>query len=198
MKVIGVINNYDVERGDKTVFPDCFLLADSSLLKDGKPFFVPPFDNDFRMYPSLVVKINRLGKYIHTRFAHRYYDSVALGLNIRAVGNLTELRNAGLPWTSAIAFDATAVMSNFISIQDIDLNEFGFTISKNDQIMCEWNVKKLFMDIDTLISQISKRMTLKIGDLIYVGFSENGFEIDIDDHISGVVNDEELLNFKIK
>lgn len=187
-----------MERGDKTVFPDCFLLADSSLLKDGKPFFVPPFDNDFRMYPSLVVKINRLGKYIHTRFAHRYYDSVALGLNIRAVGNLTELRNAGLPWTSAIAFDATAVMSNFISIQDIDLNEFGFTISKNDQIMCEWNVKKLFMDIDTLISQISKRMTLKIGDLIYVGFSENGFEIDIDDHISGVVNDEELLNFKIK
>lgn len=198
MKVIGVINNYDVERGDKTVFPDCFLLADSSLLKDGKPFFVPPFDNDFRMYPSLVVKINRLGKYIHTRFAHRYYDSVALGLNIRAVDNLTELRNAGLPWTSAIAFDATAVMSNFISIQDIDLNEFGFTISKNDLIMCEWNVKKLFMDIDTLISQISKRMTLKIGDLIYVGFSENGFEIDIDDHISGVVNDEELLNFKIK
>lgn len=196
MKIIGINNNYETE--EKT--PALFLMADSSLLKDGKPFFLPSFDNDFKMYPSIVIKICRLGKNISKRFASRYYDAYTFGINVRAEQMLSMLKSQQLPWDSAVAFDSSAIMGDF---KDIDSQEElfdkSFEVRQNEDIVAKWSFNQLSHDIDALIESISSRFTLKIGDLIYIGFPADGFKFNINDTIT--VSDSEgdsLLNFKIK
>ena len=187
MKIIGINNNYGTT--EKT--PALFLMADSSLLKDGKPFFLPSFDNDFRMYPSIVIKICRLGKNIAKRFASRYYDAYTFGINVRA---------EQLPWASAVAFDSSAIMGDFKDFtSQEELFDKSFDIRQNEEIVATWSFNHLSNDIDALIESISNRFTLKIGDLIYIGFPADGFKCNINDTIT--VSDREgntLLNFKIK
>lgn len=196
MKIIGINNNYQNEENRF----DIFLMADSSLLKDGKPFFIPAFDNNFKMYPSLVIKICRLGKNIAKRFAHRYYDAYGFGLNVRAESLLNSLREENLPWSAAVAFDSSAIMGEFKEITpDTDLNNLKFEIRKNDVVVAEWDTSQLSQEIDAIIESISRQFTLKIGDLIYVGFSDEGFECDINDSISATdTTGESFLNFKVK
>ena len=196
MKIIGINNNYETE--EKT--PALFLMADSSLLKDGKPFFLPSFDNDFKMYPSIVIKICRLGKNISKRFASRYYDAYTFGINVRAEQMLSMLKSQQLPWDSAVAFDSSAIMGDF---KDIDSQEElfdkSFDVRQNENVVATWNFNQLSFDIDALIESISSRFTLKIGDLIYIGFPADGFKFNINDTIT--VSDSEgdsLLNFIIK
>lgn len=198
MKVIGIVNNYDIDNSGIKSFPDMFLLADSSLLKDGKPFFLPDFDSEFKVYPSLVVRVNRLGKNIAPRFANRYYDAVTIGLNVRAESKLKEMVQNKIPWASAVAFDGSAIMGEFESKENIDFRNLKFEICKNDKEIYVWEYAKLLTNIDELISQISKRFTLKIGDYIYIGLSGDGFDIKIDDVIIGKICEKEMLNFKIK
>ena len=57
--------------------PVIFTKADSSLLKDKKPFFIPDDLGQIDYETELVVRICRLGKSIPQRFAHRYYDAVS-------------------------------------------------------------------------------------------------------------------------
>ena len=196
MKIIGINNNYETE--EKT--PALFLMADSSLLKDGKPFFLPSFDNDFKMYPSIVIKICRLGKNISKRFASRYYDAYTFGVNVRAEQMLSMLKSQQLPWDSAVAFDSSAIMGDFKDINSQEeLFDKSFEVRQNEDIVAKWSFNQLSHDIDALIESISSRFTLKIGDLIYIGFPADGFKFNINDTIT--VSDSEgdsLLNFIIK
>ncbi len=198
MKVIGVLNNYESKGNAELAFPNIFLLADSSLLKDGKPFFLPAFDAEFKMYASLIVRVNRLGKNIAERFAHRYYDAVAIGLNVRAEDNLSQQRERELPWSSSVAFDGSAIMGDFVDKEILDIEKLKFIISKNEKVIFEWDYTKLIKNIDTIISEISARFTLKIGDYIYIGMPDEGFPIEINDQILGSIDDKVLLKFKIK
>lgn len=195
MKIIGITNNYSAS-GDTP--RNYFLMADSSLLKDGKPFFVPDFDTDFKMYPSLVIRICRLGKNIASRFAHRYYDAISIGLNVRAENEFKRLSSQGLAWTSAIAFDASTILGDFFDIENLNCDELNFQIKKNDIEISQWNYSALNAGIDTIIAEISSRFTLKIGDYIYIGIKNEGFEININDHIEAFLKDKLTLSFNVK
>lgn len=194
MKIIGILNNYQTENADRAIF----LMADSSLLKDGKPFFLPDFDDDFRIYPSLVVRICRLGKNISSRFASRYYDAFTIGLNVRAEKTLRRLVSEGLPWAEAVSFDSSAILGDFISAESTGQDNIKFSIEINGHILCQWSADELNVGIDRIIEEISSRFTLKIGDLIYIGFTGEGCKISIDDHIEGVMNGNNVLKFNIK
>lgn len=196
MKILGIVNNY----GECTEHRQALLMADSSLLKDSKPFFLPAFDQEFRMYPSLVIRVCRLGKNIARRFAHRYYDAYALGLNVRAVNMLQSLQNEHLPWAEAVAFDSSAIMGDFETIESAEqLTDLSFEVRQNDTVVATWDISRLATDIDTLIEDISRRFTLKIGDFIYIGFAPEGIVCHIDDAISATDSrDKARLNFKIK
>lgn len=195
MKIIGITNNYSA-LGDSP--RNYFLMADSSLLKDGKPFFVPDFDTDFKMYPSLVIRICRLGKNIAPRFAHRYYDAVSIGLNVRAENEFKRLSSQGLAWTSAVAFDASTILGDFFNIENLNHDEMNFQIKKNNIQISHWNYSALNADIDTIIAEISSRFTLKIGDYIFIGIKNEGFEININDHIEAFLKDKLALSFNVK
>ena len=89
--------------------PTIFMKSDSSLLKDGKPFFIPDFSSEIHYETEIVVKIDRLGKNIAERFAHRYYNEVTVGIDFTARDLQNKLRAQGLPWEISKAFDNSAV-----------------------------------------------------------------------------------------
>lgn len=195
MKIIGIINNYGTSEDNHSIY----LMADSSLLKDGKPFFLPDFDAHFCMYPSLVIKMCRLGKNISKRFAHRYYNEYAVGIGVRAQLLLSKLNTKSMPWAEAVAFDSSAIMGEFQHIDNPEeLNNFEFTVWQNDTPVSDWKISELQIDIDSMIEYISQRFTIKIGDMIYLGFPNDGFECHIDDKIMAKAGDKTLLDFKVK
>lgn len=194
MKVIGIKGNYN---NCQESTPSVFLMADSSLLKDGKPLFLPDFADEFIAYPSLVIRINRLGKNIAKRFASRYYDAVTVGLCIEAKGISS---SAKLACENSLlnAFDSAAVLGDFIPVENINDNRtFSVTTSNNESFSI--SIDSLSLDIDSLIEELSKYYTFKIGDILYTGYNPKfGFKLNINDTITGTLGNNELLHFKVK
>ena len=193
MKIISVINNYDLKDPTETA---TIYLPDSALLNSGKPLFLPEFDSDFRLYPSIAIKLSRLGKAISPRFAHRYVESAAIGLNTRAHNIESKIRAEGLPWGECAVFDGAAVTGEFFDI-DID-NPPAFSIYVNGERIIEWDPDMMKENIAETIHRISIRNTLKIGDLIFPALTQVGIPINMNDQITGHINNKELLKFNIK
>lgn len=194
MKVIGIKGNYNA-----TEKPQVYLMADSSLLKDGKPLFLPDFAHEFMAYPALVVRINRLGKNIAKRFASRYYDAVTVGLCVEAQGFSNSAKIAD---TASIvnAFDGAAILGDFTPIENFDLTaKHIISINNAYEVNLELNTSEMALDIDSLIEELSKYYTFKIGDILFTGYKpELGIKLSINDTITGKLDDTELLHFKIK
>lgn len=178
MKIFGVTNNYlsSSPAHLPTDSPDYFLIPDSSLLKSGKPFFIPDENDSFRAMPSLAVKICRLGKGISPKFAGRYYNEFASGALFFASKKLEILRLSGKPLTPALAFDYNAPLSSFFPKDELQDN-FNFTISVSEGETAIWELSGLIKPIDSVISIISKNNTLKTGDIIFVGFPDYSIEL---------------------
>ena len=99
--------------------PAVDILPDSALQKSGKPFFVPDFADRFICRTATAVQINRLGKNIGERFAHRYYDEIGLCLSIEAPELLDRLRQTGAPWALATAFDGSVITGNVFPKEEV-------------------------------------------------------------------------------
>ena len=199
MKIIGITNNYENHTGN-TTSPAAYIIPDSAILKDSKPFFIPDFSERFIFYPSLVVRINRLGKNISRNFAHRYYDAVTLGITIHAEDINESFLSSGLPNSIANAFDGSAVLGEFHEIDKLGkINDLKLITRINGDKVSEFNTERLILNTDTLIEYLSKYFTLKIGDLIYTGYPQESKQaITFNQHITASINDMEVLNFKTK
>ena len=196
MKVIGIKGNYKCDNAQQ---PQVYLMADSSLLKDGKPLFLPDFAEEFVAHPALVVRINRLGKNIAKRFASRYYDAVTVGLCVEACGFRNLQKLAG---THSVvnAFDGAAILGDFIEMEHIDdINNLSFSITQNESEVATINSHDLLNDVDSLIEELSKYFTFKIGDILFTGYREDiSIKLNINDLISSRMGDNTPLHFKVK
>ena len=204
MKIICIGRNYvahakelNNEVPDEPVF---FMKPDSALLRNNDPFYLPGWTNDVHHEIELVVKIKRLGKNIGKRFAHRYYDEIGLGIDFTARDIQQKLKEKGLPWEKAKAFDQSAVLGNtFIDIKEFpDLKNISFRLLKNGNIVQEGNSSLMIFDFDEIISQISRYITLKIGDLIYTGTPAGVGAVGIGDRLEGFLEERKLFDFEIK
>lgn len=178
--------------------PTVFLKPDTSLLKDGKPFFIPDFSGDMQYETELVIKINRLGKNIAPRFASRYYDEITVGIDFTARDLQTELKGKGLPWEISKAFDNSAAIGEFIPVGDLDIQNLTFGLDINGQKVQEGNTKDMLFKVNDIIAYASRFFTLKIGDLIYTGTPVGVGRVHINDHLEGYLNGEKRLDFYIK
>lgn len=204
MKIICIGRNYvehikelDSERPEE---PIVFLKPDTSILLDKNPFFIPDFSNDVHHEVEVVVKINRLGKYIDEKFAHKYYDQIGLGIDFTARDLQQELKQKGLPWEKSKAFDGAAVVSKtFIDKKELgDLNNLNFKLFKNDHLQQDGNTSLMLWKIDELIAYISKYFTLKIGDLIFTGTPAGVSRVQENDELKGILDGRELFSIRVK
>ena len=195
MKVIGISGNYGNHEGNFK--PTVYLMSDSSLLKDGKPFFIPDFAESFEFSPSLVLHVNRLGKNISRKFAHRYYDEVTVGLAVKAKG-MKDAFDGGDAGALAVAFDGAAILGNFVKKEPFQEGDGKFSVAIDGDICFTGNVNMLQMDFDEIIEYVSKYFTLKIGDYIYACTTGEHVKMDMNTVITAKCGNEEVLRFKVK
>lgn len=207
MKMIAVAQNYLAHNKEmnsplisQKMLPMLFIKPESALLKDGKPFFYPDFSKNIHYETEIVVKINRLGKNIAKRFAHRYYDELTVGIDFTARDLQTEMKKLGMPWEIAKGFDNSAAIGTFVRKEDL-MKEDG-TIDFGLQINSSWvqqgNTQDMIHSVDEIIEYASKFFTLKIGDLIFTGTPAGVGSVKIGDHLEGFANQQKLLDFYIR
>ncbi len=203
MKIICVGRNYSDhinELGnEKPGEPVIFLKPDTAILPKNFPFFIPEFSKDVHHEVEVLVRINRVGKYIDTKFAHKYYDEIGLGIDFTARDLQSDLKAKGLPWEKAKAFDGSAVMGNFYHKSTFEnLGQIDFQLKNNDVIVQSGNTKDMLWKIDELIAYISQFFTLKIGDIIFTGTPQGVAAIKTNDVLEGFIANQKSFRIQIK
>lgn len=179
--------------------PVIFTKADSSLLKDGKPFFVPDHLGRVDYETEMVVRICRLGKSIPERFAHRYYDAVTVGIDFTARDLQRRLRDVGQPWDLCKGFDGAAAIGEWIPKEKfLDIQALHFHLDINGKTVQEGCTSDMLFGVDRLISFISQFFTLKTGDMLYTGTPAGVGPVKIDDHLTGYLEDRKVMEFNVK
>ena len=179
--------------------PVIFTKADSALLKDHKPFFVPDHLGRIDYETELVVRICRLGKNIPTRFANRYYDAVTVGIDFTAREMQTRLREKGLPWEICKGFDGSAALGEWVEKETFrDVQALRFHLDINGSRVQEGCACDMLFKIDEIISYISQFFTLKTGDLLYTGTPAGVGPVNIGDHMEGYIEDRKVMEFNCK
>ncbi|MDB3976925.1 fumarylacetoacetate hydrolase family protein [Flavobacteriaceae bacterium] len=203
MKIICIGRNYadhitELEN-ERPSAPVVFLKPDTSVLLKKQPFFIPQFSNQVQHEVELLIKITKVGKHIDKKFAHKYYDEIGLGIDFTARDLQQQLKQKGLPWEKAKAFDGAAVIGKFVSKNQFEsLDTISFSLKKNDQVVQQGNSSQMLWRFNELIEYISKYFTLKIGDVIFTGTPAGVATVNPDDVLAGFIADEEFFKIKIK
>jgi FAH family protein len=179
--------------------PVIFTKADSSLLKDRKPFFIPDELGTIEYEAEIVVRVCRLGKSISERFASRYYDAVTVGIDFTARDLLRKLSQQGLPWDMSKSFDGAAALGEWVSKDKfLDIQRLRFHLDVNGETKQEGCTSDMIYKVDEIISYISRFFTLKTGDLIYTGCPTSGFPVHINDRLEGYIEERKVLDLHCK
>ena len=205
MKIIAVGMNYALhkkELGDaeELTEPVIFMKPDSSILRDGKPFFLPDFAQEFHYETEVVVRISRLGKCIAPQFAHRYYDAVTVGIDFTARDLQRKFRQNGHPWELCKGFDNSACIGRFVPLKEVggDVQQLDFRLEIDGKEVQHGYTSDMLFKVDEIIAYVSRFMTLKIGDLIYTGTPVGVGPVAIGQHLQGYLGEEKLLDFYIR
>ena len=202
MKIICIGRNYTkhIEElaNEKPEYPVIFMKPDSAILLKNNPFIIPPFSQDIHYEVEILVKINRLGKFIDKKFAHKYYDEIGLGIDFTARDLQNKLKEKGLPWEKAKAFDGSAVIGKFYNKLDLDLNSIKFQLYKNEKLVQDGDSSHMLWKIDEIIAYVSKFFTLKIGDVIFTGTPAGVGEVKPNDQLKGILDGKEMFQIKVQ
>lgn len=203
MKIICIGRNYakhiEELENEKPENPVIFLKPDSAILAKKQPFFIPPFSNDVHYEVEILVKINKVGKYIQEKFAHKYYDEIGLGIDFTARDLQNQLKDKGLPWEKSKAFDGSALIGQFLPKESLgDLKNLDFKLLKNETIVQEGNTIAMLWKVDELIAYVSQFFTLKKGDVIFTGTPAGVGRVQENDILTGTIQNKEMFSIKVK
>lgn len=205
MKIFAIGMNYAMHNKKlhgtllKTDEPVIFLKADTALLKDHKPFFIPDHMGRIEYETEVVVRICKLGKTVPVRFAPRYYDAVTVGIDFTARELQKKLSQNGRPWDLAKGFDGAACIGEWVPKEKfLDIQRIHFHLDINGQTVQEGCTSDMLYKVDEIISYISQFYTLKTGDILYTGTPAGVGPVHIDDHLEGWLEDRKVLEFNCK
>ena len=203
MKLICIGRNYTEHieelKNEKPSDPVVFLKPDTSILLKNQPFFIPDFSNDVHHEVEVLVKINRVGKYIDKKFAHKYYEEIGLGIDFTARDLQSKLKEKGLPWEKAKGFDGAAVIGKWMAKSEIeDINQIRFQLHKNDQVVQSGNTSLMLYKIDEIVEYVSKYFTLKIGDVIFTGTPAGVGRVEDGDKLVGYLEGNKMFSVNVK
>ena len=203
MKIICIGRNYKNHVNELNNIvptePVIFLKPDTSIILKKQPFFIPDFSNDIHHEVEVIVKINRVGKYISKEFAHKYYDKIGLGIDFTARDIQQNQKQFGLPWEKAKAFDGSTLIGKWVNKTSFDdINDINFSLMKNNELVQQGNTSQMLWDIDSIIAYVSSFFTLKIGDIIFTGTPAGVGAVKENDKLKGFINGDEFFDLKIR
>lgn len=203
MKIICIGRNYvnhiselNNERPDEPVI---FMKPDTAILPKDADFYIPEFTQDLHHEVEVVVKINKVGKYIDKKFAHKYYDEIGLGIDFTARDVQTKLKEKGLSWEKAKAFDHSAIIGSFLSKKELtSLENINFELRNNDQLVQQGNTSLMLWNIDEIIAYVSQFFTLKTGDIIFTGTPKGVAAVKENDVLEGFLEGRSMFKIQVK
>lgn len=203
MKIICIGRNYAEHiselNNERPAEPVVFMKPDTALLQKQFPFVIPEFSNDVHHEIEVVVKINKVGKYIDPKFAHKYYDEVTVGVDFTARDVQDALKAKGLPWEKAKAFDGSAVIGDFVSKAEFaSMTDIDFEMLNNGQSVQKGNTSLMLWNIDELVAEASKYFTLKTGDVIFTGTPQGVAAVKPGDVLEGFLEGKKLFKVHVK
>jgi len=204
MKIICIGRNYakHAEELNNPIpnEPVVFLKPDTAILLKKHPFFIPEHSNEVHHEVEVVVKINRLGKHIEPRFAHKYYDEIGLGIDFTARDVQAKCKEKGLPWEKAKAFDGSAAVSRFFKLSDLNkpITDIDFHLDINGSTVQKGNTKNMLFPVNEIIAHVSKYFTLKTGDLIFTGTPAGVGKVNRNDLLELYLEGERIFYFNVK
>jgi len=203
MKLICIGRNYikhiEELNSEKPKDPVIFLKPDTAILLKKQPFFIPDFSDNIHYEVEILVKINKVGKYIDKKFAHKYYDEIGLGIDFTARDLQNQLKDNGLPWEKCKAFDGSAVIGNWLPKNQFEnVDHISFTLLKNDEVVQQGNTSHMLWKIDEIIEYVSKYFTLKIGDIIFTGTPAGVGKVFANDKLNGIIENKEMFSITVK
>lgn len=204
MKIICVGRNYaqhiDELQNERPDEPVLFTKPETAKLRTNESFYIPEFSNNVHYEVEVLIKIKKVGKHIQSKFAHKYYDQVGLGIDFTARDMQQKLKTKGLPWEKAKGFDGSAVVGpRWIYKTAIDdIQKLDFSLQRNQEVVQDGNTSMMLWKIDELISEISKFFTLKIGDVIFTGTPSGVGKVEIGDTLEGFIEDRSIFKVDVK
>lgn len=202
MKIICIGRNYakhiEELENEKPASPVIFMKPDSSVILKNHPFVIPPFSEDIHYEVELLVKINRIGKHIDQKFAHKYYQEIGLGIDFTARDLQSAMKAKGLPWEKAKAFDGSAMIGPFVDKTELDLDNVRFQLHRNGDLVQDGQSAHMLWKIDELIAYVSQYFTLKIGDILFTGTPAGVGKVEAGDHLEGSLEGRTMFQLKVK
>jgi len=203
MKILAIGQNYvehNKELNSKNpTEPVVFMKPDTALLRNNKPFFIPDFTDELHYETELIVKINRLGKNIAAKYAHRYYAEIGLGVDFTARDLQRKLKAEGKPWEVCKAFDNSAVIGDFLPVEQLgNVQDIRFSLNLNGKTVQQGHSADMIFAIDELIAYVSRFFTLKIGDILFTGTPVGVGKVAVGDRLEGYIFENKMFDFKVK
>ena len=203
MKIFCIGRNYVAHAkelgNDVPDEPVIFMKPKSALLQTHTPFYYPEFTNELHYECELVLRICKNGKYIQDRYASKYYDAVTVGIDFTARDIQNELKEKGLPWEKAKAWDNSAVIGKWVNMADLkNKRDVHFKMLKNKELVQEGNSGNMIFNFDSIVAHISNYFSVNIGDLIFTGTPAGVGECVVGDELVGFLEDAEMFNIEIK
>jgi len=202
MKIICIGRNYAdhiTELGnERPETPVIFMKPDTAILRNNDAFYYPDFSKDIHYECELLIRINKEGKSVEPRFAHKYYDQIGLGIDFTARDLQTKAKEKGLPWEMAKGFNGSAPTSPFISKEGFDLTNTQFQLELNGQVVQDANTSLMLWPVDELIAYVSKYFTLKKGDILFTGTPKGVGPVKIGDRLVGKLAGRQMFDFEVR
>ncbi len=203
MKIICVGRNYADHakelKNDVPTTPVIFMKPKGALLLPEKPLYYPEFTDDLQYECEVVIKINKNGKFIQEKFAHKYYSEVTLGIDFTARDLQRAQQQKGLPWEIAKGFDGSAALGSFVPLSaDTAVNNLAFQLKLNEKTVQDGHTRDMIFSVDRVIAYASQFFTLNIGDLIYTGTPAGVGPVNAGDKLEGILQGNKVLEVDIK
>ncbi|MBP6386687.1 MAG: fumarylacetoacetate hydrolase family protein [Pseudarcicella sp.] len=203
MKILCIGRNYAAHiselKNEKPDAPMLFMKPDTAILKDNAPFYHPSFTKEIDFEIEVVLKINKIGKNIDAKFAHKYYDEIGIGIDFTARDLQDSQKAKGMPWEIAKAFDHSCPISEFIPKTSFeDIYNLNFHLNVNNETRQVGNTALMLWNFDEIIAEMSRYFTLKTGDIIYTGTPAGVGKINIGDTLDCHIEGKKMLSCTIK
>jgi 2-keto-4-pentenoate hydratase/2-oxohepta-3-ene-1,7-dioic acid hydratase in catechol pathway len=203
MKIFCIGRNY-VEHAQElgNEIPDepvVFMKPKSALLQPHTPFYYPEFTNELHYECELVLRVSKNGKYIQEKFAGKYYDAITAGIDFTARDIQNELKEKGLPWEKAKAWDNSAVIGKWVPLTGFkNKKDINFCLYKNKELVQQANSSLMINSFDKIVAYISNFFSVNIGDVIFTGTPAGVGEAVVGDELEGFIEDDSMFLMEVK
>lgn len=203
MKLICIGRNYAAHieelQNERPAEPVVFIKPDSAVLPKEQDFYIPEFSTDVHYEVEVLVKIKKVGKHIATKFAHKYYDEISLGIDFTARDLQAKLKTKGLPWEKAKGFDGAAVIGKWMPKSNYkNLDKLRFSLIKNGEMAQQSDTSFMLWSIDELISHVSSYFMLKKGDILFTGTPSGVGKVEPNDYLEGILENDQLFAINVR